>query len=232
MRFIGFVIGFVVGAWLCPVARSQPVIEELSENVFKVGAVTFDKREKTASFPAAIAVRTGAIEYLLVTEAGKAYESLLTTKVEPYDLHVAMLLMGVKGAGETNSKPPAQIDLSYLKSAPDLAGDTVEITVRWKQDGRDRQMRAEDLIFNTEKDAPMTNGPWLYNGSAIYRGKFLAQVDGSIVALVTDPEALINNPRPGHDDDRIWNIRSDKLPPEGTPLEVTFKLLPLHRSHL
>jgi len=226
------VIGLVVVTWFCPVVRSQPVIQELSENVFKVGAVTFDKREKTASFPAAVAVRTGAIEYLLVTEAGKAYESLLTTKVQPYDLHVAMLLMGAKGAGEISSQPPTQIDISYLKSAPELTGDNVEITLRWQQDRQDRQMRAEDLIFNTEKGAPMTNGPWLYNGSVIYRGKFLAQVDGSIVALVTDPEALINNPRPGHDDDRIWNIRSDKLPPEGTPLEVTVKLLPLHRSPL
>jgi len=225
MRRLGILIGLVATAWLCAAQESHPGIQELSANAFKLGEVKFDKSARTASFPAVIAVRSGAIEYLLVTESGKAYESLLTTKVQPYDLHVAMLLMGAKAAGETTSRPPAQIDLAYLKSASKLKGDSIEIEVGWKQNGKDCRARAEEFIFNTKKAAPMTPGPWLYTGSLIYRGQFLAQVDGSMIALVTDPEALINNPRPGNDDDRIWNVRSDRLPPEGTTVEVTLKLL-------
>ena len=226
MRRILLIIGLISASSFCLAQASRPALQAVNENVFKIGGVTFDKLAKTVSFPAMINLRAGAIEYLLVTETGKAHESLLTTKVQPSDLHIAILLLGAKASAETTSQPPAQIDQTYLKSAPELKGDKVEIELSWKQDGRDRGARAEEFIFNSEQSAPMSAGPWVYTGSVIYEGKFLAQVDGSIIALVTDPEALINNPRPGHDDDTIWNIRSEKLPPEGMPIEVILKLLP------
>ena len=53
---------------------------------------------------------------------------------------------------------------------------------------------------------PMRHGAWTYNGSMFYNGKFLAEMDSSIAAMVTDPEALMNNRQPGHDNDQIWAV--------------------------
>jgi len=58
----------------------------------------------------------------------------------------------------------------------------------------------------------------------VVRGTFLAQRDGQIAALIDDLDAMVNNPRPGHDNDQIWQLDSNTLPPLGTPVEVTFKL--------
>ena len=70
----------------------------------------------------------------------------------------------------------------------------------------------------------MTEGPWTYNGSEMYDGKFLAQVDGSVAALVRDSGALMNNPRPGNDDDQIWEVYSKVTPPVGTAVDVIIEL--------
>jgi hypothetical protein len=69
-----------------------------------------------------------------------------------------------------------------------------------------------------------TRGPWTYNGSRVINGTFMAQREASIVALIDDIDAMANNPRPGSDNDQIWQINSNLLPPTNTTVEVTFKL--------
>ena len=41
------------------------------------------------------------LEYLIVAETGKTHESLLSTKIAPYDIQVAMLLLGIAAGGES-----------------------------------------------------------------------------------------------------------------------------------
>lgn len=207
-------------------AQTSPSLEELSTNVFRIGAVKLDKQAKTVSFPAEVEMRDGLVEYALVTVTGKSYESVLVTKVKPLDVHLAMLLLGEKGGGDTPNRPPEQINAAYLKTAPGLTGGNIEVSVTWKEGGTERHAALEDFIFNRKQQAPMAAGAWLYNGSVLYNGNLLAQTDGSIIAIVTDPAALINNPRPGHDDDTIWAVKADKLPAVGTAVEVTIKIQP------
>lgn len=207
--------------------KSVPPIQEISPGILRVGAVTLDKKAATVTFPAATNMDGGVIEYFLVGEGGKSHESLFVTKAEPYHLHVAMLLIGAKGAPKNNAggeAPPEHLDAEYLKTAPELKGDKVSISVRWKNNGAETGAAAEDLLNNDQTRAPMTRGPWTYNGSEFSRGSFLAQTERSFVALVTDPAALINNPRPGHDNDQIWSINPAKIPPLHTPVEITIKL--------
>ena len=74
----------------------------------------------------------GMLEYLIVTEMGKTHESLLSTKIEPYDIQVAMLLLGIEPAGKADAEPPAQITKDYLKGAPGLKGETINVYVVWQ----------------------------------------------------------------------------------------------------
>jgi len=160
------------------------------------------------------------LEYLIVSDKGKTHESLLSTKIDPYDIQVAMLLLGIKPAEKADSEPPGQITRGYLSSAPELKGEKISLFLSWPG----HRVRAEGLIWNLDKNAAMTDGPWTYNGSEMYAGRFLAEVDGSIAALVRDSGALVNNPRPGNDDDQIWEVYSKATPPVGTPVDVTIKL--------
>jgi hypothetical protein len=182
--------------------------------------IHIDKPKGTVTFPAEINMQSGMLEYLIVADTGKTHESLLSTKIEPYDIQVAMLLLGVQPAGKSDSEPPGQITRDYLKTAPELKGDRVNLFLTWPG----HRVRAEDLIWNLENNAVMTPGPWTYNGSEMYDGRFLAQVDGSVTALVRDSGALVNNPRPGNDDDQIWEVYSAVTPPVGTAVDVTIQL--------
>jgi len=186
--------------------------------------IEIDKDNQTVSFPAEINMHEGMLEYLLVASTGKTHESLLSTKVEPYDIQVAMLLLGIKPAANADTQPPAQITNGYLKNAPELTGERIALSLSWTDSGGPHRAAPESMIWNLASNAVMTNGPWVYNSSELYGGRFLAQIDGSITALVRDPAALINNPRPGNDNDQIWEVYSSVTPPAGTGVDVTIEL--------
>jgi hypothetical protein len=45
------------------------------------------------------------------------------------------------------------------------------------------------------------------------------------VSLITDPFALVNNPRPGRDNDDLCEVDSKAVPALDTPVEVHITLL-------
>jgi hypothetical protein len=221
------------GGQSAPAASTHEPLKQISRDIFQLGAVRLDKSRKTVQFPAQLNMKDGVIEYLLVNARGKSYESLLRTDTEPYDIHLALLLIGAKGAPQTAAllnapsvpfhvnRPGAAANSS---PAPAIEGDPLAIELAWQMaDGR-KQLRAEDCIMNLATKTNASRGPWTYNGSRVVNGIFLAQREASIVALIDDIDALVNNPRPGSDNDQIWQINSNVLPPLNTPVEVTFKL--------
>jgi hypothetical protein len=102
----------------------------------------------------------------------------------------------------------------------------VAITVRWQAGDVEMSAPVEDWILNTATRKPMARGPWTYNGSMFNDGLFLAQIEGAFAALVTYPSALINNPRPGNDNDALWTVNEKATPEIKTPLEISIQLLP------
>ena len=202
-------------------------LQEIAPGIFDYHGVRLDKKHRRVSFDATVNQRTGLIEYLLVNDKGKVHESLLSTKITPHDIHLALLLVGLAEDKKSNLDepiPPSAIDSAYLHEAPKLKGTPVRISVAWTQDGKRQEAPAENWIFNLHANALMSPGPWTYNGSLIMDGQFLADQDLSIVAVITDPTALANNPREGYDDDLIWQIQEKSVPPMDTPVEVTIAL--------
>lgn len=187
----------------------------------QIGGVRIDEAKRAIVVPCKIELSSGVLEYALVHTKGKLHESLLSTEVQPQDIHVAMLLLGARQTPTSTSAPPGQITADYLANAPKLEGDEVQITARWTdQAGTEQSRPLEDLILDLAKSQTMAHGPWIYNGSLLSSGKFLAQQDGSIIATISDPSALANNPRPGRDKDDAWAANTEVLPPAGTPVEL------------
>jgi hypothetical protein len=166
----------------------------------------------------------GLMEYFLVTTYGKTHESVLKTQAQPYHIHLAMLLLGAHGPGNAafpgspaNGVPGPVVH----PSKETIPGDKVAIEVKWTTAEGQTRRAAEELIYKNDTQTVMAHGGWVYNGSLVVNNKFLAQMDGSIISLVTDPVALVNNIGPGHDNDLIWEPNATNLPPRGVPVEVT-----------
>jgi hypothetical protein len=204
---------------------AKPIVRQVSPGIYEVGKVRLDQKALSISFPGKLNMKRGLLEYLLVNPKGSVHESLLVTDVGANDIHVAMLLLGAKGGAITAVAPPAQLDARYFRTAPKLTGDTVFITVKWQEKDVEKTGPVERWLFDAARK-PIEHGPWIYNGSMVYEGNFLAQTEGNLVAMVTSPTALINNPRKGNDNDQMWNVNEDATPGESTPVEISFKLVP------
>lgn len=221
-----------------PVARAQepapapapPTIREEAPGIYQIGLAHLDQKAMTLTFPGALNMNQGLLEYLIVTPLGSTHESLLVTDAPPTDIQFAMLLLGAKGSGintpAADQAPPPQIDAKYLKTAPRLVGDDILIRVKWKAGGEEKAASVEDWLINLQTKKTVNRGPWIYNGSMFSNGHFLAQTEGSVGALVTNPAALINNPRKGNDDDQIWEVNEKAVPPVNTPVQIIIQLMP------
>jgi hypothetical protein len=229
-----FVIPPRTGAEPLPTPPTNgPPLRQISRDIFQLGVVRLDKNRKTVQFPAQLNMKEGVIEYLLVNARGKTYESLLSTDTEPYYIHLAMLLIGAKGAPQTDALLNAPSEAFHINhpggatnAPPALAiqGDPVTIQLAWQTANGRKQMRAEDCLLNLATKTNVSQGAWTYNGSRVVNGVFVAQREASIVAMIDDIDAMMNNPRPGSDNDQIWEINTNVVPPTNTTVEVTFKL--------
>lgn len=214
------------------VSPTPPPMREVESGIYELGGARLDQKARTVTFAALVNMTDGPIEYALVGSNGKTHESILSTKVQPYHIHLAMLLLGSKIAAakkpdaKPEEKPPGVIDAEYLARAPKLTGDDIHIEVAYEQEGKKVRRPLETLIWDFRGERAMSRGRWLYNGSLFYEGKFCAQEDESIAAVIDDPCALINNPREGAESEASWVVRPEDVPPEGTPVTVTLKLPP------
>lgn len=192
-------------------------VRQITPTVLEIGLVRLDQQHRTVTVPAFVNQREGPIEYVLVTSRGKTHESLLRTDAEAHHIHVAMLLLGAAGA-RTNDLP--------LDAAQPLLGDSVTVAVHWKNGSRARSLPAEELVLDRKRRAVLAKGPWIYTGSRLREDGFAAQFDGSIISLITDPDALINNPRPSREDDDSFLGKGKKLPEFNAPVKVVITLAP------
>ena len=209
-----------------------PALQQAAPGVYRLGGVTLNKNTRQVRFPAVVNQTAGPVEYLLVGTGGKIHESVLRTDVEPTHVHTAMLLLGLKPQtveGVPPPAPPANLDAAYLAAAPLPPGVPVRLGVCWRSaEAPDALVEhpAESLLDDASTKAAMSPGGWLYNGSLVAGGRFQAEVEKSFVAVVTDPAALVNNPRHGHDDETIWTAATARLPAVGTSVEFVIQLPP------
>lgn len=217
-------------------AQEPPKFEppkQVGPGLFEVGTVRIDKNASTVTLPAKVNMVDGLVEYFCVTPKGSTHESVLVSEAGPQNVHVAMLLLGAKGAApKEGHETPGQIDAAYLAKLPKLVGDRVMLSVRWKDAaGKEQTVPAERWVMRRQiqknkpaKETPMEDGPWLYNGSFLHEGRFVAEGQGVYVAVNTFPSALINNPRPGANNDSLWFANTKAVPPVGTPVDFVIKL--------
>jgi hypothetical protein len=200
---------------IAPGAETNLPVRALSGGLFQVGQVTLNKSNRTVNFPATVNLRDETVEYAVVHKTGKTHESIFRTEARPQDIHVALLLLGVK---------PVMTNLFGVDGKALPPGEKVFIEMSWNNEGARVSHALEDLVLNRETHKTLSRGAWIYNGSNFSEGAFTAQRDGSIVSIHIDPDALINNPRPGRENDDLHVPNAAKLPAIGTPVEIVIRV--------
>ncbi|MGZ8921104.1 MAG: YdjY domain-containing protein [Limisphaerales bacterium] len=212
-------------------------IQDLGEGRLKIGLVTVDSKLKSLTFPAVVNMTTGMVEYVIVTTTGKVHESLLRTDAEPIHIHTAMLLLDLKQSDDSASESAA-----FFDAKKQIPGRALKIEVTIPGPAARTSPVHTFLAFASSK-APVKASDlptWIYNGSRFATSPltdtppsgtptngartFLAQREGSIVSLIADPAALVNNPRPDRENDELWTLHTPAIPAVGTLVQVKFEL--------
>ncbi len=189
----------------------MPTITRMADGRVSLGKIVIDKKDGTVSVKGAVNMQKGLVEYLACTPYGKLHESVLQLDVDPYYLQIALLLVGLK---------PGDNPISQQGAKETPQGAPVRLWVSWQDGKKIIRHRAENLLFNKAANSPVKKAGWVFTGSFFDQGRFLARVEGSLVAVYHDPTALFDNTMPEGSNDELFFVNSVLVPAKGTP--VTF----------
>jgi hypothetical protein len=189
-------------------------------DTYVLGHIALNAKDRTVAIPAFVNMRHGLLEYALVTATGKRHESLFYTTERADQIHLACVLLGL----DTTSLTP-----NLQEPLHPSAANAVEVEVTWDKHGAPAHFPLARLVCLTTPGTSvgstntLAQGAWLYNGSVFGQAGFAAQQEGSIISLISDPVALINNPGVDRSDDDIHVPNELIVPPEGAPVRVILK---------
>lgn len=168
-----------------PSQAAPPTIERIGDNLYRLGALRVDTGRKEISVPGTVNRDVTTLEFIANARAGvKAYETALTLDTDALTFNTALILIGLNKSRSRNM-PTAHFDPAIPE------GDEVEVSIECP--GRECQrMPAERLMFDKTTNAAVPSGTWVYTGSAFLSdGRYLAQMDGTLVSFVHDPASII-----------------------------------------
>lgn len=207
-----------------PTPAAAPKVTKIGDTEYRLGEIVFDAKSREIRLPATMNLREGGpIEYFLVHESGKVHEGMLTTKVKPLDLQIVMKLLRYKsGEGDLfDAFLPAEEQRRKIEAGPKTErGDAVAVTVAWEKDGAKHEHPAADWILDGENSQPMPDAPWILTGSHVANGAYLADVEGSLIAIYLDQVAMMNMGRKGAENDERWGANAAKTPEVGQKITV------------
>ena len=213
-------------------AEGEPAAGELRPvkiegSKYRLGELSFDTKTREIWFAGRVNQDEVLLEYAVSEETrGKLHEALLSTKVTPFEIQIAMKLLrwepsrrDIYRKFDEEGKP-----IGVLK---DDGKGRMEILVRLRgADGGTVTEPIGNWMHNVQTQEPIGAGVWTYTGSKVIDGRFIATDDGAIAAIYRYDGAMCNSFNPGSDDDELWFPIADKVPPIGTELEIILRPLP------
>jgi hypothetical protein len=207
-----------------PMADHKPVISRLDDGTMKIGEITFDPKTREIRFPAEVNMTEGLLEFAVVHRNGKIHESLLHTDISAINLNIAIKLLHYKASRELYLKLEEDGSLSsqFEEATPEESkGARMKIGIEWQQDGTTKTASVNDWISHATTEKQMSNEPWIYGGSFVVDGRFVAEGSGDIIAIFLSNAAVINYSGKDNQDDEVWLPHPTRVPEPGTPVTVT-----------
>jgi hypothetical protein len=194
----------------------DPIVT-LGDNLFRMGSIRIDTGKHEVTVPGKV-TDASSLEFIASTNSTfRTYESAIQLDTNGLTFNVAMILIGL----DKDKGVPSRFHFDPNEPV----GDPVDIWVEWKAGAENKRIRAEDLLWDQEKNEVFPRRPWVYIGSQILPdGRYRADLDGVIIGFVHDPASIIEWTG-SNGLKRFGMIKIDpklKLQP-GTPVTITIK---------
>jgi hypothetical protein len=191
----------------------KTVVSTARASLMQMGTVWVDATDRAVIVSGFVNQVSGPVELLACGPGGKVHESAFVLQANMTDIQAAILLIGIK-----NGEP-----MELLGKSPPR-GDGILLSVEWKEGDRNRVLPAEYFLRDISNRKRAKHGAWIFNGSKIEEGQFMAEMEQSVVATYWDPWAIINlaSPDLGTDDERLA-INTDTIPPRFTDIRMVIR---------
>jgi len=190
-------------------------ITKLDDSKYKLGNLLLDTDLKEIVIPGRINMQKGLIEVFACSPGGKLHETIIVLDIIPYHLQVALLLLGLD-----------PVDAELFTTEEDLSDyGQLEIWVRWKEEDSEMMKRSEEFIWDCTENETMQKTNWVFRGSLVVDGTFIADQIESIITTYNDPTTIIDNPLVTGKNDEVYQVNSNIVPPVGTDVEVIIKII-------
>jgi hypothetical protein len=176
-----------------------------------------------------VCLTDGILELLVCKTPSKEYESILTTRASPSDLHAALLALGLTPGlpARTATAPDRQTAIVLPPQGAELS-----IRLRWKDaKGVVHEANASDWLEQSGMKKQETALPkiWVFVGSDITPGgAYWADDDGDVISVSNFAASVIDVPFESSRADRVvtYRVRKSVVPAKGTAVDVIIEPLP------
>lgn len=153
--------------------QTPPPIRRIDNEHFAIGQFIVNQKDKWVRIKSKINQQQDILEYLSCGPRGKLHECVLLSFGLPSHLHLALLLLGAQPGGEYGSE--------------------VTITVEWKhpKTGEYRRHPAAHFLYDRLKLTKGQNIVWNFIGSKFVGGRYQANSEQSLIALINDSQAVV-----------------------------------------
>lgn len=169
------------------------------------------------------------LELFLTRKNGKEHEAILAADVDARQVHNALLLAGAT-AGEPARWPVFMKEGKEEYRFIPASGTPIEVEVTYTLEGKERTVRAQELIRNTKTKKELELG-WVFGGSILYGDpdnpnapkRYAANDGGDLIAVVNLGTAMLDVPVESQkaQENRSYEPWTERLPPKGTKVVVT-----------
>lgn len=199
-------------------AGSPKTVAESTSNrsrLFSDG-IWIDWSDRQVALEAKVVLRKGSLELLACSPNTREHESILVVLGRPRDIYHAMGLIGLEPGS------PIRFDSQKRHLLPPT-GESLLLRIRYEQDGKVRTVPASAWLRHPASKKPIDDVAWVFAGShSTSDGRFAGDAEGTIVALVDFPAALIAvGGLHTSDNDALWlEAGTEAIPPVGTPCRL------------
>jgi len=180
--------------------------------------VHIDWQRRAVLADAHVVLREGPIEFAACF-AGKEHESILRFDATATHVYMALGLIGLEPG-----HPPRWDEQAQRFTPP--AGDPVDVTMEWEQDGHRHEAPLFAWIRQVEYGRQAFDRPWIFAGSQPRPdGTLSAEHIGDGIAVVDKPDALLALSRNhvSHDAELWACANTATIPPLQTRVRLVFR---------
>jgi hypothetical protein len=188
----------------------------------KLAYLHVDVASKTIDLDGDICLTEGPLELLATVAAAKEHEAVVRVKSRPRDIHLALLMIGLKPGS------PGRWTYEDKKPKPfDATGDKVAITLVYELEGKTIHKPVNLLFKDPRTQKTAESNVFLFAGSKIQRPPegeafYAADGTGDVATLVSFEEELLAWPKAASNanEDLQWVANTAEIPKLGTAVKL------------